>query len=385
MDISDLLSMLQHKAEQNLLDIEEAKSIGTKVVGFYCLYSPVELAVAAGAITVSLCGTSNDPVNAAEEYLPRNLCPLIKSSFGFAVTDTCPFFRFSDLIIGDTTCDGKKKMFELMARIKPVHVIQLPQNQDQELALPFFISEVKKAKKVIEEAFDTKITDEKLANAIRLMNRERRAFKELMDLGRMKPSPISGLDILTIRHKTAFFADKNKEIELLHHIVSEVNQRASSAESSVGRPGPRILLTGTPVGVGSDKLVKIMEKAGASVVVAENCSGYKRTFTIDENKDPILALSEQYLQIPCSVMSPNTNRFNLLSELIEAFQADGVVDLTWHACHTYNIESHFVESLAKEKYTIPFLHIETDYSESDIEQLRVRVEAFLEIVQNNSR
>ena len=163
-----------------------------------------------------------------------------------------------------------------------------------------------------------------------------------------------------------------------------MTQRASVGEGPFDDSAPRILLTGTPVGVGSDKLVKIIEKTGASVVVAENCSGYKRTFTVDENKDPILALSEQYLQIPCSVMSPNTNRFNLLSELIEAFQADGVVDLTWHACHTYNIESHFIESLVKEKYGLPFLHIETDYSESDLEQLRVRVEAFLEIVQSNS-
>jgi len=86
------------------------------VIGFYCLYSPMEIAVAAGAIPLPLCGTRNDPIAAAENILRRNLCPLIKSSFGFAVTDTCPFFRFSDIIIGDTTCDGKKKIFELLSR-----------------------------------------------------------------------------------------------------------------------------------------------------------------------------------------------------------------------------------------------------------------------------
>ncbi len=103
------MNKLQRMAEENFADIERLKSEGRTVVGFYCLYSPTEIAVAAGAIPLPLCGTRNDPVAAAEEVLPRNLCPLIKSSFGFAATDTCPFFRFSDFIVGDTTCDGKKK------------------------------------------------------------------------------------------------------------------------------------------------------------------------------------------------------------------------------------------------------------------------------------
>jgi benzoyl-CoA reductase/2-hydroxyglutaryl-CoA dehydratase subunit BcrC/BadD/HgdB len=114
-----LANQLQQITEQNLADIEEAKQAGRSVIGFYCLYSPTEIAVAADAIPLPLCGTRNDPIGAAEEILPRNLCPLIKSSFGFAVTDTCPFFRFSDIIVGDTTCDGKKKMFELLSRYKP--------------------------------------------------------------------------------------------------------------------------------------------------------------------------------------------------------------------------------------------------------------------------
>ena len=110
-----MYSKLEQLFKQNLTDIAQAKEEGRKVVGFYCLYSPVELAIAAGAIPVSLCGTKNDPIEAAEKVLPRNLCPLIKSSYGFALTDTCPYFRASDLVVGETTCDGKKKMFELLA------------------------------------------------------------------------------------------------------------------------------------------------------------------------------------------------------------------------------------------------------------------------------
>jgi len=83
MSLSDLDKKLQQISDQNLIDIEHAKEKGRKVIGFYCLYSPVEIALAAGAIPVSLCGTKNDPIPAAEKVLPRNLCPLIKSSYGW--------------------------------------------------------------------------------------------------------------------------------------------------------------------------------------------------------------------------------------------------------------------------------------------------------------
>jgi len=119
----DFMNQLQRIAEQNLADIEQAKAEGRAAIGFYCLYSPKEIAVAADAIPLPLCGTRNDPIAAAEEILPRNLCPLIKSSYGFAVTDTCPYFWFSDIVVGDTTCDGKKKMFELLSRYKTTHVL----------------------------------------------------------------------------------------------------------------------------------------------------------------------------------------------------------------------------------------------------------------------
>jgi benzoyl-CoA reductase/2-hydroxyglutaryl-CoA dehydratase subunit BcrC/BadD/HgdB len=375
--MNSIMNKLQQIAEQNLTDIESAKKAGAKVIGFYCLYSPTELAVAAGAIPLPLCGTKNEPIAAAEEVLPRNLCPLIKSSFGFAATDTCPFFRFSDMLVADTTCDGKKKMFELIAEYKPIHVLQLPQNQSAETALPFWYDEVKKLKAVIEKHTGHQITDEKISSAIRLLNEERMTLKALMDLAKAKPSPIRGTDMLTIQFKTGFFADKKQGIALVREIIDELK---NNAESPFTEKTPRILLTGVPVGVGSDKVIKVLEQSGANVVCFENCSGYKKAFTVDEKKEPLLALAEQYLTIPCSVMSPNTGRFNLLGELIEEFSVDGVVDLTWQACHTYNVESYRIEKFVKEKYQLPFLHLETDYSESDTEQLRVRVEAFLEMM-----
>ena len=161
------------------------------------------------------------------------------------------------------------------------------------------------------------------------------------------------------------------------------------AEAEAGRFRPldarsggrkRILLTGVPVGIGSDKVVRIVEESGADVVAFENCSGYKKTFQVDEEGDPLDALAFQYLQTPCSVMSPNTGRLELLLEMVEGFHVDGVIDLTWQACHTYNVEAFQVNEFMEEKFGFPTLHLETDYAKSDTEQLRVRIEAYLEML-----
>lgn len=175
--------------EENLIRIKEAKDQGGKVVGIYCTFCPQEMILAAGAIPVGLCGMSETPIAAAEETLPRNLCPLIKSSYGFAVTETCPFFYFSDLIIGETTCDGKKKMFELMKEIKPVHVMQLPHLHNNKASLELWVNEVRRLKDRLEEELQVIISDQDIWEAIEVINQEKRALKAMFDLNRADPPP----------------------------------------------------------------------------------------------------------------------------------------------------------------------------------------------------
>src|ERR1039457_2108147 len=126
---------------ENAAALAKLKEQGKKVVGGYCAYCPRELVMAAGAVYVGLCGTTEKPIADAEKELPRNLCPLVKSSYGLVITDKCPYFRIADLIIGETTCDGKKKMFEISKSkgIKNIHIMQLPQTQDDEESLKLWV------------------------------------------------------------------------------------------------------------------------------------------------------------------------------------------------------------------------------------------------------
>ncbi|GFO65629.1 2-hydroxyacyl-CoA dehydratase family protein [Geomonas paludis] len=364
--------------ERNAIAVKVAKDRGRKVVGTYCLFSPVELIVAAGAIPVSLCGTSATPIPAAEKVLPRSLCPLIKSSYGFAVTDTCPFFHFSDLLLAETTCDGKKKMYELLGELKPVHLMQLPQVKD-EAALDYWVLELKRLITRLEQTFEVEITPEKLAAAVLLINEERRSLKRLQDVLKRKPAPISGLDLLGVLHNRGFTVDKREAIDLIDRLTRELTDLSDQGVSPFRADTPRIVLTGGPVGLGSEKVVRLIEEVGGSVVCFESCGGYKKVDPVVPGNDLLRSIAERYLRVPCSCMSPNSGRLLLLDELVREFQADGVIDLTWQGCHTYNVES-FTVKRHLEAAQVPFLQIETDYSEFDTEQLKVRIEAFLEMI-----
>lgn len=383
MGSSALVDSFLELREKNMMVLKSAKESGKKVVGIYCTYGPRELVLAADAIPVGLCGTREEPIPAAENHLPRNLCPLIKSSYGFAVTGSCPYFYFSDLIIGETTCDGKKKMFELMQRMKPVHVLNMPQNPDLPASVDLMYREMVRLQEAIESVLGLTISKQGLREAIHVVNEGNRALKELFDLNRAKPAVISGLDLLRVAWQIGFHTDRWERVTMLDALVNKIKAQAAKGQYIGTKSTPRVLLTGTPVGMGSEKVVSLVEESGGLVVAMENCGGYKTLgIRIDETdqRDPLLLLAEKYLSIPCSVMSPNTGRLDLLKRMAADFQIDGVIDLTWQACHTYNIESYWISKLVKEELSLPYLHLETDYSQNDRAALKIRISAFLEMI-----
>ena len=375
--LKDHIEKFMNIRGENVISLKKWKEQGGKVVGYYCTFFPQELALAAGAVPVGLCGTKEEPISAAEETLPRNLCPLIKSSYGFAVTDKCPFFNFSDLIVGETTCDGKKKMFEFMGEFKPVHVMQLPHMNGNKESFGMWVEELRRLRTRLENELGREIADQALWEAIDLINRETAAAKAVCDLNRQEPPALSGLDLLTVIWSRGFNKDKKETIRMLESL-----RESLAVGGSVAAGKPRVLITGCPIGLGSEKVVSLVEELGGTVVALENCTGYK-TLPLQTDTsfdDPIMALADKYLKIPCSCMTPNTGRMELLKGMAADFAADAMIDLTWQACHTYNIESREVSRLCKQA-GLPFLQLESDYSASDTESLKVRIQALLEMVE----
>ena len=366
--------------ERFLADVEAFREGGGKVVGIYCTFAPSELVRAAGAVPVGLCGKRHEPIAAAEQVLPANLCPLIKSSYGYAVTDTCPYFAASDLLVGETTCDGKKKMFELLGRLKPLHLMHLPTGASP-AQMRLWLEEMGRLQAFLETHTGVAVSPERLRREIQAKNEVRRLLKQVAWTSTAERVPLSGLDMMQVMEAKSFVADLDVYAADLRALLGEI-QVLQGQGYSAARPGaPRILLTGCPVGKGSEKVLRLLEECGAVVVCQENCTGIKSFDQLtDEQGEPLAALAERYLRTPCSILTPNSGRLELLGRLIEEFNVQGVVDLTWHCCHTYNVEAHLIREFLTER-DLPMLHLETDYSEADTEQLRTRIEAFLEIIQ----
>ncbi|MDD4238461.1 MAG: double-cubane-cluster-containing anaerobic reductase [Desulfotomaculaceae bacterium] len=368
------------EARQNaFLAAKELKEKDIPLIGIFCTYFPMELAMAMGAAVVGLCATSDETIPEAEKDLPGNLCPLVKSSYGFAKTDKCPFFYFSDLVVGETTCDAKKKMYELLGEFKPVHVMQLPNTQDED-GYKLWKKEVIKAKKVLEEKFGVEISDEKLRKAIKIRNEERKAVRALFELMKNDPVPMMGYDLFKIAYGSTFKFDVEKVIEEIKFITEKVKKEYAEEQKIPHKP--RILITGCPIGGATEKVIKVIEENGAVVVGYENCVGFKQyDRLIDEEKDDLYdAIAERYFKIGCSVMSPDKYRYELLYRIMDEYKVDGVVEVILQACHTYNVESFGIKRVVSETKKTPYIAVETDYSQSDIGQLSTRLTAFIEML-----
>ncbi len=380
-EIEIMYEQLREGIQKAPVVLKELHEQGKPVVGIYCAYTPVEVIMAAGAIPVSLCSTSGAPIAAAEEFLPRNLCPLIKASYGFAITDKCPYFHFSDMVVGETTCDGKKKMYEYLHRIRPTHVMQLPQTLNRPESLPLWEKELRLLASVLEERFGTKVTDEGLSEAIRLKNREHQALNEFFALAAQDPPLMSGLETLVVSDFSRVCFDKERSVQEIDAVRTALVAQAEKGWRRMDPGRPRILVTGCPLGKALEKVSVAIEEAGGSAVCYENCGNFKGTRElVDENLPPFAALAAKYLHTPCSCLSPNDGRMDLLRDLAAEFRVDSVVEVILQACHTYAVESLRVRELARQELHIPYIAVETDYSPSDAEQIATRIGAFLEML-----
>ena len=357
-----------------------AKAAGRPVVGILCEYTPRELVFAAGGLPVCLCGGDAGKIPAAEETLPANLCPLIKSTFGYHATGTNPFLEMADLLVAETTCDGKKKMYELMAEQRPMHVLELPQKPDDPAAFAHWRVELEELRAELGRRFGADITDDRLREGIRLMNRERALRRGLAGTLRRVPPPFTGRELLDLK-------------SLISGLPADLERYAAALKAVEAAPGRadlsdrvRVLLTGVPVVHGAERVVDLVEAHGGVIVCMENCTGLKPILDdVDADApDPLGAIAEKYFHLPCSVMTPNRRRMELLKRLAVDYKVDAVIELIWQACLTYDVESNRVKREVAADLGLPYLRIETDYSPSDSARIAVRVEALFETARSRS-
>ena len=369
---------------EGFLKVKELKDSGKNICGSFCQYTPAEIIRAAGLYQVGLCGKSPAPIKTAETRLPANLCPLIKASYGHALEESCPYAFFSDIVAGETTCDGKKKMYELLGELKPMQVIHLPNVPDYERSLDMWVSEIRAFKVGLENKFNIHITDDMLNESIEWCNKERIQAARIYELGRYEPPAISGIRMNDIMEGEQYMFDKEEKYNKINDILAQCEKNWQKGiypyEDALTRP--RLVVSGGGYGGTSHKTVNVIEELGGAIVCYEGCGGIssrRRLVDEDRSRDPLVRIAEKYLEVPCAVVSPNTRRMQQVADTIDEWHADGYVSITLHSCNPFAIETENIRRVCESK-GIPLLHIETDFYPGDEGQIRTRIEAFLEMI-----
>ena len=363
-------------------ELVEARKNGQKVFGTFCVYVPDEVVIAANGIVTGLCGGSQFWVPDGEKVLPKSTCPLIKASIGARLGKTCPFFRLADMYVGETTCDGKKKAWEILGEDVPMHIMDIPQMKRPE-DIERWAGEIKKFAKVVEDLIGNQITIETLNAAIKTVNEKRKAMARVYDARKAEKLPISGKDAL-LMSQIAFFDDPARCAQMCNKLADELEQRIEDGVTVFPVGTKRIMLTGTPLAIPNWKLHHIVETSGAAVVCEEMCTGtrYFENLVEEDCKtldEAYMALAQRYMKTNCACFTPNTGRIDDLLRLAKEYKVDGVIDVNLKFCCLYDTEGYHVERAMKAA-GIPVLGIETDYTDTDAEQLKTRVQAFVEML-----
>lgn len=363
-------------------ELIELQKTGGKVFGTFCVYVPDEIVVACGGAVTGLCGGSQFWVPDGEKVLPSDMCPLIKASLGAHFGKTCPYFSVADIYVGETTCDGKKKAYEILGADKETYVMDVPQMKRPKDIVKW-ADEIADFARKVEEITGKELTAENLAESIKIHNNKRRALARVYETRKADPVPISGKDALLMT-QIAFFDDPVRCAEMANKLAEELEDRVKAGVGVFSAGTKRILLTGTPLAVPNWKLHHVVETSGAVVVCEEMCTG-TRYFEnlVDETQTTLegqfRALSERYMKNNCACFTPNEGRIDDILRLAREYKVDGVIDTNLKFCTLYDVEKSAVAK-ALEEEGIPVLSLETDYTDNDVEQLRTRVGAFVEML-----
>ncbi|OPX96477.1 MAG: R-phenyllactate dehydratase beta subunit [Syntrophorhabdus sp. PtaB.Bin006] len=368
---------------QRIVEIVKKKMEGKPIIGTFCVYVPEELILAVDGVAVGLCAGADVGTDEAEKYLPRTTCALIKAFMGFKLAGLCPYVESTDLIVGETTCDGKKKAYEILNEVTgKVYVMELPNMKNDESKI-LWKKEVRKFARKLSEITGIEITLERLKEASSIVNAKRKALQRLSALRSHDPAPISGLDALLI-NQVSFYDDPVRFTSQVNGLCDELEKRAKAGTGVAPKGTPRVLISGSPMAIPNWKLHAVVEGSGAVVVGEESCVGernfstlFDRSFSsVDETID---AIADRYMTINCACFTPNNERLGDIKSMIEKLHAHGLIHYALQFCTPYMVEAYRVRQ-AINGGRFPFLGIETDYSMEDMGQLKTRIEAFVEMI-----
>lgn len=370
-------------------EIRAAKEQGKKVIGYMCLFAPVEMILAADAIPVRVNSGWYDTSKLGDRVVPVEVCPMVRSTIGAKMIELSPYLELSDAIISVLTCDGMTKLGEILSDYKHIWAMTLPRVKDSEQSLRLWNEEIKSIKGQIEELTGNKITRKKLRSAIELTQKATKAFRRLQELRKGAPV-IMGRDAMLV-NQTYMWDDIKRWTEKTEQLCNELENRAREKIWACPPDTPRVMITGTPMIWPDNWKVPTLIEEGSPrgiLVADELCSSERILYDpvgVDEwsMNDMLKAISERYLMAstcPCFTSEDgNEDRINWLLNKIKEWNIQGVIYYVVRGCMLYAMEYTRIKK-ALDRIGVPVYYLDTEYTREDVGQIKTRVEAFLEML-----
>jgi len=353
---------------------------GIPIIGTYCNMIPVEIILAMGAETARLGCGNPAAVPIGEEMIPGDVCPLVKASVGMNLCADSFVSKCSVFII-PTSCDAKKKLGEILSDFKPVFMLNLPPEQNANLYLKQTAKELERMIAFISKHLKLKFDRKRLRDEIRKSNTRTSLLRRIQELRNSRPDILSVRDLFMIV-QSSYFSHGQEWLDQTVDVVKWLERK----EFEVPKPKlsrKRLVLTGAPMIFPNFKVLNVIEESGADIVADTLCSGVQGCFdpvVTDEGWTGALlrSLAMKYVFASiCPCFISQDSKLNRVLDLAKEFKVDGVINHALRLCQLCDMENYRTHQILR-KNQIPILDVRTDYSLEDTEQLRVRIEAFLE-------
>jgi len=354
--------------------IDEWKSGGRPVFAFQCTYVPEEIIYAAGILPVRLSGSLNQSeVNGANAMMYPNTCSFIRSCLETVLDKK---YAFLDGLAAAATCDCTRRLADVWDynRITPfVHVLSVPR-KITERAINHYRAELAAFQKHLEQYTGRGISADNLNQAIAVYNRRRQLLRELNELRKQDPPPLSGAEAMEILNASVMMPPLLFN-ELLTRLLAEIRQ---SSRRLTGKF--RLMVNGSPLH--NPAFIRAIEEMGGLVVIDELCTGLRYWWEgVDPDPDPLTALARRYLHnFPCARMEPSHDRLERLMRLVRDYRVTGVINQVVHYCIPQTMEQptqrHMLEDAG-----VSVLELDLEYGTGNVGQVSTRVQAFLEMLE----
>lgn len=389
----DTLKKIEEAVKERPQELTEARKNGAKVVGWLNYNIPEEIIHALGLIPVRLgIGGDDRLVEIGARYISTKNCVFCRETVGlFAenTENTDPYIKNSDLVAVDATCLQMYRVAELIKYYFKVNtlILGVPRNFYLPEGQEYFSKELEFFTHKLEEFAGNKLDKNKLAESIKLYSGIRKAIKDLYKYQAVANPLIKWREVFDAVH-AGFYLDREKYLSLLQELLKELKEKHGSPVTGSLNGDARIFLSGSIIPPRDTKLINIIEQVGGRIVGDDLWSGLNPVLNVNIKEPSIKGIADAYIKrVPHAALPyldlETDRRLKNLKQLIKDYRAQGVIYHTLRYCDPFTFKAGETKDVLK-KEGMPLLEIHTEYAGSDIEAIRTRVEAFVEMIKNKN-